>query len=52
MATWSAHLTIPSYPQVQINGGQITLPSDLKGAIVHIGRARAGDIETLDIDYS
>jgi hypothetical protein len=39
-----------SYPQTQINGGEITLPSDLKGAIVHIGRARAGDIETLDID--
>jgi hypothetical protein len=39
-----------NYPTVTVVAGSLTLPNDLRGAIVHIGRPIVGDIETLDID--
>lgn len=41
---------IENYPTVTVSGGSITLPSDLRGAIIHVGRPITGDVETLDID--
>lgn len=43
------------YPTVTVVGGEITLPSSVgnstgQGAIIHVGRPKVGDIETLDID--
>lgn len=35
---------------VTVEDGQITLPNDMVGAIVHIGRPYVSDVETLDID--
>lgn len=43
------------YPTVTVVDGEITLPSSVgnstgQGAIIHVGRPKVGDIETLDID--
>lgn len=46
----SPNNTIDEYPTVTVTGGQITLPSSLRGAIVHVGRPYVMDIETLDIN--
>lgn len=41
---------IENYPTAQVVAGSLTLPGDIRGAIVHIGRPYAMDIETLDVD--
>ena len=41
---------IENYPIVTVVAGSITLPDNLKGAIVHVGRPIIGDVETLEID--
>lgn len=41
---------IEDYPDVLVTDGSITLPNEMRGAIVHIGRPIVGDVETLDID--
>ena len=39
-----------NYATLTVSQGEITLPNDMRGAIVHIGRPRTSDIETLSID--
>lgn len=39
-----------NYPELIVSGGSITLPDNLRGAIVHIGRPITYDVQTLDID--
>lgn len=41
---------VDDYPTVTVVGGSITLPNDMVGAIVHVGRPITADVETLDID--
>jgi len=41
---------IEDFPDCIPSGGSLTLPFDLDGAIVHIGRPFTCDVETLDVD--
>ncbi len=40
---------INNYEDIIVSSGRITLPGDLRGAIVHVGRPITADVETLDI---
>lgn len=39
-----------NYHAVQVVSGSLTLPNDMLGAIIHVGRPITFDMETLDID--
>ncbi len=39
-----------NYPAVQVIGGHLILPNEMRGAIIHVGRSFTADVETLDID--
>jgi hypothetical protein len=41
---------VENYPALQVVGGELTLPSDMRGAIVHIGQPITYDFQPLDID--
>lgn len=41
---------IENYPTVTVTNGQFNLPSDRRGAIVHVGLPWTQDIETLDVE--
>lgn len=41
---------VESYPTLTVDDGTLTLPNDMRGAIIHVGRPYVMDIETLDID--
>ena len=40
---------VEEYPVLTVSGGEITLPDDLKGAIIHVGRPIVADVKTLNI---
>lgn len=40
---------VEGYPTVTVSGGSLTLPSGLRGAIVHVGRPITADIKTLNV---
>ena len=46
----SPNNNIENYPVVIVANGQITLPNNRLGAIIHVGRPIICDVETLDID--
>jgi len=39
-----------NYATVDNNGGDVTLPNGMLGAIIHVGKPITYDIETLDVD--
>lgn len=39
-----------NYPTLTVDNGRITLPDDMLGAIIHVGRPIVADVETLNID--
>lgn len=41
---------IDNYPDTIVDAGSITFPQNVHGAIVHVGRVFAADLETNDID--
>jgi hypothetical protein len=43
----SAYNDVEGYPVTTVTGGSLTLPSSLRGAIVHVGRPIVADIKTL-----
>jgi hypothetical protein len=46
----SPYNTKEDYPTATVASGSVTLPESVRGAIVHIGRVKIGDVETLDVD--
>lgn len=40
---------VEGYPVLTVSGGSLTLPDDLRGAIIHVGRPITADIATLNI---
>jgi hypothetical protein len=40
---------VDGYPVLTVTGGTITLPDDMYGAIIHVGRPVVADIKTLNI---
>jgi hypothetical protein len=41
---------IEDYDDLEVSGGQVTIPDGLRGAFVHVGLPFTCDVETLDID--
>lgn len=41
---------VDNYPVATVTLGVLTLPNNLRGAIIHVGRPITGDLQTLDID--
>lgn len=46
----SPYNDVDNYPTVTVSSGQIDLPNERLGAIVHVGRPRVNDIQTLNLD--
>jgi len=45
----SPYNDVEEYETLTVTGGEITLPDDLRGAIIHVGRPICADIKTLNI---
>lgn len=45
----SPNNNIENYDSIVVSGGAISLPGDLRGAIIHVGRPYTCDLETLDV---
>lgn len=46
----SPNNNVEDFPEIEVVGGQITIPDGKRGAFVHVGLPYTSDVETLDID--
>lgn len=45
----SPYNDVEVYPDVIVTGGAITLPDDMRGAFIHVGRPICADVKTLNV---